>query len=193
MNEDYLDYIDQLRRYHQSQNFEISPTKWAEIYPDGKEIVSELYLTREHRLAEIAEATRTELIRLSGENADRQLWGEAFLELGYGREAIELKKQINWLRRYLTYFVADKQLITDETISRAREVPLESLIPDLKLRSGKLIRCCPFHEEGTPSFTVFKDNHYYCFGCGAKGNPIDWVMKTQNLIFVEAVKYLLHL
>ncbi|WP_126447942.1 DNA primase [Sulfuricystis multivorans] len=48
---------------------------------------------------------------------------------------------------------------------------------------------CPFHRETTPSFKVFAD-HYHCYGCGAHGNGIDFVMQTQGLTFPEAVRML---
>jgi len=50
---------------------------------------------------------------------------------------------------------------------------------------------CPFHNEKTPSFNVSSDKQFYkCFGCGEGGNVITFVMKTRNLPFQEALKYL---
>ena len=50
---------------------------------------------------------------------------------------------------------------------------------------------CPFHGEKTPSFVVRKgDLHYHCFGCGAHGDAIEFLMSYQNLTFVEAVEHL---
>ena len=50
---------------------------------------------------------------------------------------------------------------------------------------------CPFHNEKTPSFSVSQEKQIYkCFGCGEAGNVISFVMKDNNLPFVEAVKYL---
>jgi putative DNA primase/helicase len=48
---------------------------------------------------------------------------------------------------------------------------------------------CPFHAERTPSFCVYED-HFHCFGCGACGDLIDWLMRTRQLTFGEAVRYL---
>ncbi|BCP56223.1 hypothetical protein K32_48400 [Kaistia sp. 32K] len=48
---------------------------------------------------------------------------------------------------------------------------------------------CPFHSEGTPSFTVNAEKQfYYCFGCGASGNAIDFVMQYENTGFRQAVR-----
>ncbi|MCD8390666.1 MAG: DNA primase, partial [Firmicutes bacterium] len=50
---------------------------------------------------------------------------------------------------------------------------------------------CPFHNEKTPSFHVSREKQlYHCFGCGASGNLIRYVMNTENLDFVDAVKLL---
>jgi DNA primase len=74
---------------------------------------------------------------------------------------------------------------------RAR-VPLADLIGrGVKLaRSGRQWKgCCPFHDEKTPSFYVY-DDHFHCFGCGAHGDAIAFVMQCQNAAFPEAVAQL---
>ena len=61
----------------------------------------------------------------------------------------------------------------------------------LKRRGRNLIGLCPFHGEKTPSFNIYtEDNHFYCFGCGAGGDVISFIMRIENLDYVEAVKYL---
>ncbi len=59
-------------------------------------------------------------------------------------------------------------------------------------RTGKNLKgLCPFHSEKTPSFTVFPDTKsFYCFGCQASGDVISFVMRMENLDYVEAVKSL---
>lgn len=48
--------------------------------------------------------------------------------------------------------------------------------------------CCPFHNEKTPSFKIYKGNGgYHCFGCGEHGSVIDFVMRYFNLSFKEAI------
>jgi DNA primase len=60
------------------------------------------------------------------------------------------------------------------------------------VRKGKEhLGLCPFHNEKTPSFTVNEDKGFYhCFGCGAHGSVIDFVMETERLGFIEAVEQL---
>ncbi|HMW49787.1 MAG TPA: CHC2 zinc finger domain-containing protein, partial [Cellvibrionaceae bacterium] len=57
-------------------------------------------------------------------------------------------------------------------------------------RSGKnYMACCPFHQEKTPSFTVSPDKQfYYCFGCGASGNALGFIMEYDHLGFTDAVE-----
>jgi DNA primase len=76
---------------------------------------------------------------------------------------------------------------------RAR-VPLAEVVGrkvQLKKRGRNHTGLCPFHREKTPSFTVHEDKGFYhCFGCQASGDVIDFVMKTENLTFPEAVERL---
>lgn len=62
-------------------------------------------------------------------------------------------------------------------------------------KSGKnYSACCPFHEERTPSFTVSPDKQfYYCFGCGASGNALGFIIDYERLAFPDAVEQLARL
>ncbi len=61
----------------------------------------------------------------------------------------------------------------------------------LKRSGRRLVGLCPFHSEKSPSFTVFPDSQsFYCFGCGAGGDVITFLMKAENLEYLEAVKLL---
>jgi DNA primase len=76
---------------------------------------------------------------------------------------------------------------------RSRIDLAEVLSPYLQLqRSGSAFKAlCPFHEERTPSFIVQKgDHHYHCFGCGAHGDAIQFLMTHLKMSFVEAVESL---
>ena len=65
---------------------------------------------------------------------------------------------------------------------------IESYVP-LKRAGANLTACCPFHSEKTPSFTVSPSKQFYhCFGCGAHGSAIGFLMEYSGLSFVEAVK-----
>ena len=59
-------------------------------------------------------------------------------------------------------------------------------------RSGSNLKgLCPFHSEKSPSFTVYSgDGHFYCFGCGAGGDVVSFVMRMENLDYRAALEYL---
>ena len=84
--------------------------------------------------------------------------------------------------------------IDASAVARAKEQPIALYYNNGKLRrSGRtLIGRCPFHDERTGSFTIYESkNRFICFGCGEKGDVIDFICKTQNLKFIEAVKWIL--
>ncbi len=61
----------------------------------------------------------------------------------------------------------------------------------LKSKGGKLFGLCPFHNEKTPSFNVVdQDGYFYCFGCGQGGDVVSFIMKVENLDFIDAIRYL---
>lgn len=68
---------------------------------------------------------------------------------------------------------------------------LASSYMQLKRRGRNLVGLCPFHGEKTPSFNIYTENgSFYCFGCGVGGDIITFVMKIENLDYMEAVKFL---
>lgn len=84
--------------------------------------------------------------------------------------------------------------ITDEDIARAKEVPIESLHRGKLRKVGKrLIGKCPFHAEKTASFNIYIDqNTWFCYGEGAGGSVVDYVMRSKDCVFLEAIKILLN-
>ena len=61
----------------------------------------------------------------------------------------------------------------------------------LKRRGRNMVGLCPFHGEKTPSFNIYPENgSFYCFGCGVGGDVITFIMKIENLDYIDAVKFL---
>ncbi|MGM0498690.1 MAG: DNA primase [Bacillota bacterium] len=84
---------------------------------------------------------------------------------------------------------------SDEFIDELKEnVDIVDLVSDyleLKKTGNRYKGLCPFHSEKTPSFFVNPDNNFYhCFGCGAGGDSINFVMEIENLTFIESIKML---
>ena len=79
----------------------------------------------------------------------------------------------------------------DDLLSRTDVVDIVDSRVKLKKAGKNYQACCPFHNEKTPSFTVSQDKQFYhCFGCGAHGNAISFIMEFDRLEFVEAVEEL---
>ncbi|MCL1120711.1 DNA primase [Shewanella seohaensis] len=77
----------------------------------------------------------------------------------------------------------------NELIARTDIVELIDRKVPLKKAGKNYSACCPFHSEKSPSFTVSRDKQFYhCFGCGAHGNAIDFVMEYDRLDFVDAIE-----
>lgn len=70
-------------------------------------------------------------------------------------------------------------------------VDLVSSYVTLKKRGNTYVGLCPFHNEKTPSFTVYENTQsFYCFGCGAAGDCVGFTRKIDNLDYIDAVKSL---
>ncbi|MDQ1362642.1 MAG: primase, partial [Pseudomonadota bacterium] len=83
------------------------------------------------------------------------------------------------------------QSFIDDLIARADIVDVVGARVPLKKRGKEYIACCPFHNEKTPSFTVNQSKQFYhCFGCGAHGTALGFVMEFDRLEFVDAVESL---
>lgn len=83
------------------------------------------------------------------------------------------------------------QDFVQELLARADIVELIQRRLTLKKMGANYGACCPFHHEKTPSFTVSAQKQFYhCFGCGAHGNAIGFLMAYDRLEFVEAVEEL---
>ena len=86
-------------------------------------------------------------------------------------------------------------MITRQTIEAVlMRTDIQSLVGgyvSLKRAGSNLRGLCPFHSEKSPSFTVYpNDNSFYCFGCGAGGDQISFVMRAEHLDYPDAIKFL---
>jgi DNA primase len=88
--------------------------------------------------------------------------------------------------------MSESQRLDDATIELARSarslVGLVARRVQLRRAGRSWSGLCPFHQEKTPSFSVSEEKGFYhCFGCGAHGSAIDWMMEAEGLGFREAV------
>jgi DNA primase len=79
----------------------------------------------------------------------------------------------------------------DDLVARSDIVDIIDARVKLKKAGKNHQACCPFHNEKSPSFSVSQEKQfYYCFGCGAKGNVISFLMEFDRLEFPEAIEEL---
>lgn len=79
----------------------------------------------------------------------------------------------------------------DELLAKTDIVDIIDQYVPLKKGGANYMACCPFHKEKSPSFSVSPSKQFYhCFGCGAHGSAIGFVMEHQGLSFAEAVQLL---
>jgi DNA primase len=78
--------------------------------------------------------------------------------------------------------------MTTDEVARCRGVPLHLLIGDRRVNKKIKIKC-PFHAERTGSCNLYPTGGFHCFGCGATGNSIDFLMKL-GATYTEALEEL---
>lgn len=87
--------------------------------------------------------------------------------------------------------MAFSQQFLEELKARNRIEDVIGQAVTLKRAGSNMMGLCPFHNEKTPSFTVFtKSDSFYCFGCGAGGDVVTFVMKYENLDYPSAIENL---
>lgn len=78
-----------------------------------------------------------------------------------------------------------------ELLSRIDIVEVINKVSPLKRTGKNFMCCCPFHKEKTPSFSVSQQKQFFkCFGCGASGNVIGFLMRYEGLSYPEAIRKL---
>jgi hypothetical protein len=159
-----------------------------DLFPEARPHLRS-FLTEAHRSLANLEAQKQSI----GQTVDKWIRRDPPHGLEYKCVGFKYELNVDREMKRLKYHIIDLELAlglrkrSKLDVQRAREVPLLEILP-VKVTYGKA--CCPFHKEKTPSFKVFKDNHYHCFGCGAHGGPIDFVMQYYNLPFKQAVQKL---
>ena len=84
-----------------------------------------------------------------------------------------------------------QQAFIDQVLDRTDIVDVVDRRVKLKKAGKNYSACCPFHEEKTPSFSVNPQKQfYYCFGCGAGGNALGFIMDYERMDFREAIEVL---
>ena len=93
----------------------------------------------------------------------------------------DLRKELNSLLFEVKVYTGETEGFSPVDIARARQFPITRLI-----QNHNNMAKCPFHKDNSPSLNL-KNNFYYCHGCGAHGDVIDFVMKRDDLSFRQAI------
>ena len=122
-----------------------------------------------------------------------QRWQDRWVIELYEEYTAKIRKRLTYRIVALTRSSPKTNQITEVDIARAREAPIQEFYEgEFRRSASRLLGFCPFHQEHTPSFTIYPEqNSFWCFGCGAGGSVIDFVMKMRNCEFLEAVRFLI--
>lgn len=173
---------------------DLSAGDLLEIFPDAKRIIPQKIREWNLRRKTVVTTIRQSLSR--AENYDYTL-AEMVKEMNklvLGPKLSEIDSHLARLHRH-KQLVDGKQpteSLSEHLIQQARSFPIENL-PGIELqRSGRRLRgLCPFHEERSPSFTVYPDGGgFFCFGCNKGGDSIAFVQLKYGYGFVQAVRFL---
>lgn len=171
----------------------ISDAEITDIFPEAREIIPELLSELAQRRNTILEAIKARAKAINAESSDetyRYFW-KKWLRLTLGADLQQIDKNMARLERMIRAIngLQPANGLTDDLIRIAKATPVESVINQQFRKTGStLVGLCPFHQERTPSFHIFKSNRGHCFGgCGKGGDVIDIYMLLQGCSFKEAV------
>ena len=196
-----LDFYDEQERIWRDQQKDYTPLELAEIFPESKHLLlrSLNKKVKENRLK--VQKLNEDIIETNNKRhraPEDQKWIYNHTTDNMKETVKDLEKEI---KRDVFFISAIKNnrpqgedKITVQDIARAKEFPIDGLyIGHLYKHGNTLTGLCPFHLEKSASFTIYKKtNRFYCFGCNAGTDAIDFVKKQRNCEFLEAVKIILN-
>lgn len=204
--EEELDYYDIIEKEWKANQPRYSFYQLIEIFPQAKPAIKKQLLAEIKKCKDDLDAAVELRRKFNNEIISRvqyknQWFFEMIRDVVYIeplRESREKKIKRNYF--YLSALkpkpkVMDNQnKITDEDIQQAKEIPIETLyFGRLRKMGGNAVGLCPFHNEKTSSFTIYlNQNKFYCFGCNAGTDAIDYVMRQYDCDFITAVKKMLN-
>lgn len=170
----------------------------ATFYDEAKQIVPALiksYSRQRKQLEKVIGKELTDISTASDVEFFHYYW-TLWLMLTKGKELEDVDKhlaRLYRLRNILEGKPKPKGALPDGAIEAARAYPIEDIVSTEFRRSGNnLLGLCPFTEERTPSFYIYRDRNYgCCFGaCGFRGDSIEFYMQLHEVDFKTAVSAL---
>jgi len=170
--------------------------EWLEIFPEGRGYI-ERNLMRYRAWRGWLEKQKVELLKLLAERGFSEDLEEFFLfliALYVDIPLLWVNKEIRRLEGYLPKKIihnsSEKFLDAEEIKSKVDIVEVVSDYVELRKVGKTYMGRCPFHDDRHPSFAVYSDGYYRCFGCGASGDVIDFIMQIRGCDFKEALEIL---
>jgi hypothetical protein len=170
--------------------------EWLEIFSEARGDI-ERNLMRYRAWKGWLEKQKEELLELlakRGFSEDLEYFFLFLIWVYVGIPLICVNKEIKRLEEYLPEKgknkTSKKFIDADEIKRKVDIVRVVSDYVELK-KSGKgYMGRCPFHDDKHPSFAVYEEGYYICYGCGASGDVIDFIMQIKNCSFKEALEIL---
>jgi len=169
-----------------------------------------IYELKKYFMPDCEDIAKRELKRLNKELSIYKKYGEKIMMQGISKESknfcLSVLKEIymrndkrfamrDYLNNLVGLMINPNCGICTEDIIKAKNVSIESMHSFNKLKKTRrgFTACCPFgtHEDKTPSFSV-RDNKFICFSCQEKGDAISFIMKLNNVKFMQAVGLILN-
>ena len=166
----------------------ITKKEWVEIFPEARDYLEISLIENTEKLEKLSKEYSEQLDRINKiKDINTRQFMELFADVFTGEDIKECESKIKTINQYLQSDQPEiPGRITDNDIENAKSYPFSQLI-ETKRGFCK----CPFHNEDTPSFYINKKKNYgKCFGCGWCGDTIAFIMATENIDFIKAVKRL---
>lgn len=198
---DYLDWVSRLETNWRDELKATLPRSvfdWLDVFPEAKGVARsrlageiKLYAGAERDLYKELQSAKNDGAFATGAKLVECEWRESI----YKKRIEEVGVVLRRLRWQLDAIdgkrVESAAGITEQDKDAARAVPIIDFVKHKRAGSTYLTECI-FHNDTHPSLTIFKDNRFKCFACGAHGDSIDFIKKLHNLEFIDAVKWLLN-
>lgn len=195
--EEYEDYIDHLEEKHRELLEEIKSTDWLDIFPEVVPLLPKILEERKGIKELIQQSIKRKMSKARVLDPSSRIvarWQILIKEF----PVLEKISSDIWRIHCQIARTAPRQRdstsrnVTHEEIELAKNVPITSLLSGKVKKSGKrYMTLCPLHTEDTPSFVIYPNNRFHCFGCNESGDSITLARKLYGLDFIDAVKRLL--
>lgn len=169
-------------------------TELLQIFPEAKNIIpfkSNDWMKRKGKILAKETIPYLKKVNVLKDEFSRAFWKEVYAYLAGGlNSCVAHIKRLKRLESLMRSPEGSRRF--EDLIKRAKETSLISVYEFQRLRkTGRAYTaCCPIHNDKTPSFHIYSDNSWYCFGCNRGGDAIDFVQVLEKMDFRKAVHYL---